>query len=450
MKLSKASCLAATGLLVLLGVAPSASASFHQSRSNTSGNSEIGTSGTSGTSGAGPAGAVLGTYADAINALGMSAFPSVYAADATSADGAVTVYVGPGSTQALQSAIANIDLSKVADPPVNPAIHLSSVPASIGTLDTASAAVGNGAASLASLGYSLDSTTPDVMSGTLDVTFSSAPANANLASATILLQDFLSTAAADPAAIGTLKVTNLDDPPVPAFAANRYADVNPWSGGDLIGFSKAEGSSGFSVKNTYGVARMLTAAHLGKGTFYNFAADGTTRKSKIGSTLEYYLGNRYDVQTVGAASGTTFSPTVWGGPQGDTNPPLYSVGGPLSGYPSMTANLVFDGAASGEQSGATIKAEGPGTCRTFYISESPGTMYVCNLIQTTNSAPSGPLVARPGDSGGPVFETGYLASQGLVTPAALIVGGSTAVGGSVYSSFIGADLSQTGTTIYRG
>ena len=86
---------------------------------------------------------VAGTFADAVNNLGRSQYPGIYAGDYRNPDGSVTVYVSPGDDTSLIASLRSIDPTSVADASSGalPSIQVVRVPLSISALEEQAASV---------------------------------------------------------------------------------------------------------------------------------------------------------------------------------------------------------------------------------------------------------------------------------------------------------------------
>jgi hypothetical protein len=134
-----------------------------------------------------PAGSVLGTYADAVNYVGPTAYPDIYASDRQDPDGSVTVYVGPGSDAALLARLRHMSPTGIGGLPSSgafPPLHVVRVPLSFSEIDSQAQAFEKARLSLAADGYHISSVTPRPERGEIDVGFHSVPAGVTAASAT--------------------------------------------------------------------------------------------------------------------------------------------------------------------------------------------------------------------------------------------------------------------------
>lgn len=395
---------------------------------------------------------VIGSYGGAVAYLGRNLFANLYSGETANADGSVTVYVSCSAYQPLATALKLIPLDKiVGTSKVAPQITWVVVPASWAQLNAASVAIGAAMPELASAGYVYQGSYPDPRAGTLDVTLSALPAGATLQSATGYLHTKVNPL------LRVIAVTSdhfIFGSPTPTLTADRGSDASPFTAGDRIDNPNGDGgcTSGFSVKNTYGVPRALTDAHCGNGGFTNGG-------SSFASTLEYYFSKLprscskpscWDVQTLGATDNHSFGPDVWIGSPG-SQPTRMAVGGNEIDFPKDGAEFTFDGGSTGTVRYNSVLQAGADYCDVF-----SGTMggtsvraRVCNLIRFANTNKYGVTNMVGGDSGGPVFCDGcYL---GKVTPEGLLEAIETnSLGEPIYSFavLLQPELKQTGTTIY--
>ena len=129
---------------------------------------------------------VAGTFVDAVNNLGRSQYPGIYAGDYRNPDGSVTVYVSPGDDTSLIASLRSIDPTSVADASSGalPSIQVVRVPLSISALEEQAASVSKARTSLATEGYDLSSVMVNPQRGEVDVRFSSVPTGISVAAAT--------------------------------------------------------------------------------------------------------------------------------------------------------------------------------------------------------------------------------------------------------------------------
>jgi hypothetical protein len=381
---------------------------------------------------------VLGSYADAINALGDSSYPSLYAGDSENPDGSVTVYLGPGSDDTFMTALSALSSAGISGT-INgtlPPTHIVQVPQSISTLDADSALLAKNRSTLAAEGDNAITWGPDPSKGKLDVQLSAAPPKIPVSNATPAATAGPTTSTALQNLVPNVQITSTDAQKNYQ-AYDRYDDTTPyWGGDDLQIPGGGECTAGF-YWGAFGQTYMLTDSHCNQGNF-------TNNGQPYGYSAEWtYPGTGYDVQALLPASGEAFAPAVWGGPAGDDDPPAYNQGGPLANFPASGSGstLTVDGAVSGEVNNVQVEAAGSGWCT--YIYNYGGGLNVgtvCNLI-IMSQFPVHNVTA--GDSGGPIYYTGYFQSQGLITPAGLIEGYS-ADGTTSYGTFIGTDISALG------
>jgi hypothetical protein len=129
----------------------------------------------------------LGPYSDAVNALGMSQYPNIYATDSEAPDGSVIVYVGPGSDNALLLSLKKIDPARISDAPSPgklPPCYVVRVARSISALDKLTQIASKARPALAAKGYDLLGWTPIPERGEVGVMFHSVPRGVTAASAT--------------------------------------------------------------------------------------------------------------------------------------------------------------------------------------------------------------------------------------------------------------------------
>jgi hypothetical protein len=385
---------------------------------------------------------VLGDYGSAINAIGRDNFSSIYSGDRVNPDGSITIFVGPGDDSALMAGISQIPASQVGDLPASgvlPAVSVVRVPRSAAMLDGQEQAVSNDRVTLQQQGYDVASVIPDYETGVLQVAFDKAPASPTSAVDTTGARLEAATSALSSIAPG-VQVTSVNATLPTLFTGNRDTDFSPWYGGDLAYVPAGGCSTGFVVYSGYtGAYGLLSDAHCGIGYF------DQTVTGPIGYTVDYAWEGGYDTQVVGPVDGGVTNPYIWGGYPGQSAPPEYKQGGALTSYPPYADNLTYDGAVSGEEQGVVLLNEN--ICENFYSSYLNTTLYVCNLIATTNAGVNGYPAAQPGDSGGPVYGDYYYNSTGLITPVAEIEGGSSAIGGVAYSVFIQPLLSINNAAI---
>jgi len=373
---------------------------------------------------------VAGSYASNIDSLGTTEFPTVYAGDQMNPNGSVTVYVGPGSDTAFVSRVKALPLAGVDDAPAGmpPAVSFVSVPHNVSTLNAARDALTHSQASLASKGYALATWSADAASGTIQAQLSAAPAGMTADGATAQL---------DTAVAPEIHVVSVTAPPATK-DLNRQGDASPWKGSDRI-YGQTFGNSctaGFSVMY-YGFVQMLTAAHCQDQGFIN--SPGLV----LGSTSSYILndGAGQDIQTLNPPSAESYTGNVWVG-TGTNQPTEMPVGGPFANRPANGQPLTFDGSYS--KTVRFVNLENNNAC-THFTQDPPGVNF-CGLLQFNYYNGNGQPSDQEGDSGGPVFC--YACYPRVVTPAGIIEGqqGTT----YSYATWIGQDLSLTGTQILGG
>lgn len=114
-------------------------------------------------------------------------------------------------------------------------------------------------------------------------------------------------------------------------------------------------------------------------------------------STDYECDGADDVETVGPDSNV--GPYVYGGPAGDSSPPVYSVVGPL--VPAVGSYIAADGANSGEVRDIPVVQNNayftePITCTS-------GVAYVAHAVKFTQSL-DGVTTCQGGDSGGPIYQ----------------------------------------------
>ncbi len=378
-----------------------------------------------------PSTTVLGSYADTLNYIGMNLFPDIYAGDDVSPNGSITVYVANPDYSVFQADLSVIPLQDLSGDLTNaPTLSFDVVPESYAALFSASQAVSQNEVSADSSGFTVSQWGPDPATGQLNVWLSSAPIDATTASVTSWFQQNVSPLA---------EVVSLASAPLQTYD-DRGSDSTPWTAGDRV--SSAETSlctTGFSVLNTGGDSRALTAAHCGDGTFTN---GGNT----LGSTLEWYLStgsctvpNCFDISTL--KPNGAFNPYVWIGTPGEGEPTRDSIGGNFIDFPADGEEFTFSGGNTGTVRDNKVINAAPDFCGTFDTGYGAAT--VCNIVQFPNSNVDGVTNAAPGDSGGPVFCIGCYSVD---SPESLIEGGNSSVSDT---TFLQSDLNKTGTTIYE-
>ena len=108
----------------------------------------------------------------------------------------------------------------------------------------------------------------------------------------------------------------------------------------------------------------------------------------------YYCNGVDDVETIGPNSNV--GPYVFGGPAGDTSPPVCSVYGSV--LPAVGAKIAADGANSGELRNLPVWANNA------YITEPSGCgAFVQHMVEIPASY-NGVTVCQPGDSGAPFMQ----------------------------------------------
>jgi hypothetical protein len=383
---------------------------------------------------------VMGDYADTVNAIGRDSYSSTYSGDRLNPDGSVTMYVGPGDDTPLvaatttsldvpRSAIAGLGTSGAL-----PAVNVVRVPRSEATLDSGEDAVVAAQGTLTNAGYEIASIVPAYDVGILQVSFAKAPTATTVASATQYL---------DAIAPGA-QVMSLDSP-LSQGLDSRYGDRSPWYGGDYVdvnGYSFC--TTGFVVYSyRTGAYAALTDAHCGEGTFSNVTNTGNIG-GPIGTSLTWSFTNGYDTASISPVAGTVFNSYVWGGVARSTSPPAYRVGGNVGNYPAIGEMLTYDGGATGEAPGVPVTQDD--VCETISFSGSAPQL-ICNLVGTANVSVTGYYAATYGDSGGPVYSTYYLPSQGLITPVGEIESASFALNANDYFTFIVPDPQENDAAI---
>ena len=186
--------------------------------------------------------------------------------------------------------------------------------------------------------------------------------------------------------------------------STRFADGQPWYGGDILGDTGGDGicTAGVPVHNSAGARFLFTAGHCfpqGASTTNNYNFVGTV------TDRHYYANNGVDAEIITSNSG-------------DEDWTQNATANRQAGAASAAgAPVCLSGVSSNEVCGLTVKSVGG-------MATEPGTGWQVRNVDTTYAI-SGTAV-REGDSGGPVFIAN---SGGTVQPVGIVLG----VNGKAYA-----------------
>ena len=376
MGFSRVSIYAAAAALAALGAA-AGSASAQASGSSTG--REAGTPA--------PSGASLETSAasragDALNMLGISRYPSAFAAVQVNNATAITVSLKTEAPRLLAA------IQAVPHPGVT--LRIVKVARAYQQLEALTSRLARDARKLAASGVDLQSWAPDPATDTVKITLVTPahPTRGSLAAQAGIARRTLDQR------YGAAWVTVAGRTQARATAAQRDNDTAPYYAGDGLYYSAlgVDCSSGWSTtgKNT-GNSFILSAGHCGWGSVYLEHGSG----DYIGSVSSQYLDalsrDQRDFETI-RASGAGY---VWNGGAGsDTD---YSVVNSIT--PANGSFMTFDGDVTKQVTGNTV---GMVNGCVSVVSPEYGTYTVCDAGEGYDSS-SGPKICQGGDSGGPAY-----------------------------------------------
>jgi len=301
-----------------------------------------------------------------IDAIASTALPSSYAGDVLEADGIVLVYVTADQVATLTGDLTSaLGSDESADYEILPVAH------SFAAMEGLTMEIAHDESSWATQGISITSVGPDVESNLVSVTIS--PFSATN---TALLQNAYGSnwVEIDPAT-GTL--------PVRDYTIDRFADVEPYYGGDAIWFdNEPDGTlctDGFGIENDDEFSS-FTAGHC----------NGETVDTNIDSPREMGAIWFYEFVNDGLDFEAFYcdcTGDVWANSQ-NTHPVIGSV---FAGVGDLVA---MDGAASGEVPGNDVQ-------QADYCQKFSDGITTCHLTRTYQA---GAVACQEGDSGGPVYQ----------------------------------------------
>lgn len=338
--------------------------------------------GTPATSGASLETSTASQAGDAINMLGITRYPSAFAA--VQVNNATTV------TVSLKSEAPRLLAAIQAVPHSGVTLRIVKVTRSYQQLEALTSRLARNVRKLAASGVDLQSWAPDPATDTVKITLVT-PAHPTRE--TLAEQASTARSALD-RAYGAAWVTVAGQTQARSIAAQRDNDSAPYYAGDGLYYSAlgVDCSSGWSTtgKNT-GDSFILSAGHCGWGSVYLEYGSG----DYIGSVSSQYLDalsrDQRDFETI-RASGAGY---VWNGGAGsDTD---YSVVNSIT--PAGGSFMTFDGDVTKQVTGNTV---GMVNGCASVTSPEYGTYTVCDAGDASDSS-SGPKICQPGDSGGPAY-----------------------------------------------
>jgi hypothetical protein len=151
-------------------------------------------------------------FANDVNALGDQTYPTVYAGDYLMSNGQTDIYIAPGDSAALLSAIQSLSSS------ANAPYTIISAPRSYSALNALSSAVAQHLSQLTAAGLQVSSWAGNPVTGTVDVSLATLNPDISLAQANNIVASIV-----NPAVV----ITATNAGPV-TLLAGRYDDVTPF------------------------------------------------------------------------------------------------------------------------------------------------------------------------------------------------------------------------------
>ncbi|HEY2790742.1 MAG TPA: hypothetical protein VGJ28_00195 [Micromonosporaceae bacterium] len=332
----------------------------------------------------------INLYADDIETLGVTQFPTTFAGAALTDASTVTVYA-TANDAALMAAIAAV-------PAGGAHVVVRTVAHSNEQLTAVAEQIGRDGATLRAEQVNVSSVVVDPAAGVLRVTLAQPADLAGTAIATMI--DTARARLTSRYGADWISVADTVEP-LATTTSSRSSDGSPWTGGDgiIVGDPGGACTLGFTGRgNKSGNDYLMTAGHCGRGTVTD-ARNGT----RIGTVATQYLGNDPDLDTI-RANGRA---RVWYDRDGTTS--NYVVKGFT--VPANGTAMTVDGDRNPPQhTGNDISDNQVYT----YFNDPPyGQVYIGPTVKINTSACVG------GDSGGPAYvrigSSGGINAVGTIT-----------------------------------